>query len=389
MAKKKESYTNRTGQYQPQTGGYRAFITKPLPPDPPIVMDEELTHLLSLADRAIGRLDASTDNVPDPESFVYSYLWKEATLSSQIEGTQATLNDVFEAQAQATKKPTASDDVDEIFNYVDAMNYGLKRLEKDDFPLSLRLIREIHEKLLQGVRGEHREPGRFRTIQNYIGPEGCTLESADFVPPPANQVMASLDNLEKFIHEADRMPPLIKTALIHAQFETIHPFLDGNGRIGRLLITLFLYQQTILRRPLLYLSHYFKTNRSLYCDSLQSIRDDGDWEGWIKFFLQGVHSVGQAASRTARDIIALREQDRKLIQSELGRSSGKASALLDKLYTNPFVSSKLVAVMINVTPTTANNLVRKFVELGILHQIDDRKRHRIFRYGKYFELFAE
>jgi len=389
MAKEKNLYKNRSGEYQPQPGGYRAFIPKPLPPDPPIVMDEELTHLLSLADRAVGRLDASTDNVPDPEAFVYSYLWKEATLSSQIEGTQATLNDVFEAQAQATTKRTVSDDVDEIFNYVNAMNYGLERLEKDDFPLSLRLIREIHARLLQGVRGENREPGQFRRDQNYIGPEGCTKETATFVPPPANEILALLSDMEKFIHEQDRIPPLIKTALIHAQFETIHPFLDGNGRIGRLLITLFLYQQTILRRPLLYLSHYFKTNRSLYCDSLQSIRDDGDWEGWIKFFLQGVYIVGQAASKTARDIIALREHDRKLIQSELGRASGKALELLDILYELPVVTMKKVVLMLGITWPTASSLVRRFVDLGILHERTKKKKNRVFRYQKYYDLFAE
>jgi len=389
MPKEKELYTNRAGQYQPQPGGYRAFIPKPLPPDPPIIMDEELTHLLSLADRAVGRLDASTDNVPDPDFFVYGYLLRESAASSQIEGTQATLNDVFEVQAHADTKPRAPDDVDEIFNYVDAMNYSLKRLENDDFPLSLRLIREIHAKLLQGVRGKNREPGQFRKGQNWIGPKGCIKETATFVPPPANKIMDLLSNLEKFIHEQDRMPPLIKTAVIHAQFENIHPFLDGNGRVGRLLITLFLYQQTILRRPLLYLSNYFKANRLLYYEILQSIHDAGDWESWIKFFLKGVFSVAQAASRTARDIIALREHDRKLIQSELGRTSGKALELLDRLYVLPVVSAKKAADVINVTPTTANSLIRKFVKLGILHQRGQRKRNRVFRYQNYYDLFAE
>ncbi|MHC5059699.1 MAG: Fic family protein [Planctomycetota bacterium] len=389
MAKKKELYEHRAGQYQSQPGGYRAFIPKPLPPDPPIVMDEELAYLLSLADRAVGRLDASTDNVPDPDFFVYGYVLREAAPSSQIEGTVATIDDVFNAQAQAPAKPKTPDDVDEIVNYVDAMNYGLDRQKKDNFPLSLRLIREIHAKLLKGVRGEHREPGRFRRDQNWIGPKGCTLETATFVPPPANQIMDLLTNMEKFIHDQDRVLPLIKTALIHAQFETIHPFRDGNGRIGRLLITLFLCQQTILRRPLLYLSHYFKANRPLYYESLQAIRDTGNWEIWIKFFLRGVHSVAKSATETARDIISLQENDRRLIESKLGQASGKALELLHKLYRRPFVSPKNVTDMINVTPATANNLIRKFVELGILHQRGQRKRNRIFSYQKYYDLLAE
>jgi len=388
MAKKKELYKHRAGQYQPQPGGYRAFIPKSLPPVPPVVMDDELIHLLSLADRAVGRLDASTDNVPNPDFFVYAYALREGEASSQIEGTQATINDVFEAQVQVSTKPTVSDDVDEIFNYVEAMKYGLERLEKDNFPLSLRLIREIHAKLLKGVRGQNRDPGQFRKTQNFIGPKGCTLETATFVPPPANQMMVSLDNLEKFIHQPDRIPPLIKAALIHSQFETIHPFLDGNGRIGRLLITLFLCQQNILRRPLLYLSQYFIHNVSMYYESLNTLNEYGDMESWLKFFLRGVHSVAQAASKTARDMISLREIDRRLIQTEPGGVSGKALELLDELYKRPFVSPKNVADMINVTPPTANSLIRKFVDMGILHERVKRKRNRVFRYRKYCDLLA-
>ena len=376
---------NRTGEFIPQPGGYRTFIPKPLPPEPPIYMDEEMIHVLSLADRAIGRLDASTDNLPNSNFFVYAYVIREATLSSQIEGTQATVDDVFEVQAGAspTQKPS---DVDEILNYVDAMNYGLDRLQKGDLPLCLRLIREIHQKLLQGVRGEKREPGQFRRDQNYIGPDGCSIETATFVPPPANEMADCLDNLEKFLHYQDRIPPLVRAALIHAQFETIHPFRDGNGRIGRLLVTLFLCQQNILKQPLLYLSHYFKNNHRLYYDNLQAVREEGDWEGWIKFFMKGVYSVGQAAAIIARNIIALQESDRKLIQSKLGGTSHNALALLDNLYHLPLVSANKVSKILRVTPATANNLIKKLVNIGILVETSKKRRNRTFRYQKYWDI---
>ena len=243
------SSSNRAGKYIVQPGGYRAFAPTPLPPQPPLVYDDELMHLLSLADRAIGRLDASTTNVPNPDFFVYMYVMREAELSSQIEGTQATLNDVLEVEADVGT--VTRSDVDEIFNYVSAMNFGLERLRNDEFPLCLRMIREIHVKLLHGVRGNNRQPGEFRTTQNWIGPEGCDLQTATFVPPPPNELNTVLDDLESFFHDETFIPDLVKAGLLHAQFETIHPFLDGNGRIGRLLITLFLCKQNILRQPII------------------------------------------------------------------------------------------------------------------------------------------
>lgn len=383
MAQGKAFSSDRTGEYIPQPGGYRVFIPKPLPPDPPVRMDEEMIHVLSLADRAIGRLDASTDNLPNPDFFVSAYVIREATLSSQIEGTQATVDDVFEVQA-GTSGPRRPRDVDEIFKYVEAMNYGLDRL--GELPFCLRLIREIHQRLLRGVRGENREPGRFRREQNYIGPKGCSIETATFVPPPVDEMTKCLDNLEKFLHRQDRMPPLIKAALIHAQFETIHPFRDGNGRIGRLLITLFLCQQNILKQPLLYLSHYFKDNQRLYYESLQAIRDSGDWEEWIKFFLKGVYSVAQAAAITARNIVALRESDRKLIHSKLRGASHNAFALLDKLYHQPIVSAKTVSKLLGVSTATANSLIKRFVDIGILVQAAERRRNRTFKYQEYWNV---
>ena len=238
----------RAGKYVKQVEGYRAFIPAPLPPQPPIVMDAELTRLLSEADHALGRLDGVTSILPNPDLFVSMYVRHEAVLSSQIEGTQSTLEDVlqFEIDAKGQEHPK---DVEEVVNYVRSMNHGLKRL--DSLPLSLRLIREIHEKLLQGVRGANRTPGEFRRSQNWIGPANCTLATATFVPPPVHDMQAALDNLEKFLHDTTSYPALIHCGLAHAQFETIHPFLDGNGRVGRLLITFLLCQRGILKYPLL------------------------------------------------------------------------------------------------------------------------------------------
>ncbi len=279
---------DRAGQYIQQPTGYKAFIPSDLPPNPSVGMDPEMWDLLSRADRALGRLDGSTEILPNPDLFVFMYVRKEAVLSSQIEGTQASLMDVleFEAQAMDSGKPS---DVEEVVNYVGAMNHGLQRLQ--ELPLSLRLIREIHEKLLANVRGGERNPGEFRSRQNWIGPPGCKLSEAFFVPPPPVEMMRALGELEKFLHDESPMPFLIKVGLAHAQFETIHPFLDGNGRVGRLLITFLLCEKGILKRPLLYLSWYFKKNRGEYYDKLQSVRDRGDWESWLKFFLKGVEQV--------------------------------------------------------------------------------------------------
>src|SRR6202167_5455629 len=274
----------RAGKYVKQLDGYRAFIPAPLPPVPPLEMDRELTRLLSEADHALGRLNGVTSILPNPDLFVSMYVRHEAVLSSQIEGTQSTLVDVlqFEIDANGNEHPK---DVEEVVNYVRAMNYGLKRL--DELPLSLRLIREIHGKLLEGVRGANRTPGEFRTSQNWIGPANCTLTTATFVPPPPHEMHQALDNLERFLHETTSFPALIHCGLAHAQFETVHPFLDGNGRVGRLLITFLLCQRGVLQRPLLYLSHYLKGRRAEYYDRLMAIRNDGDWEGWLRFFLRG------------------------------------------------------------------------------------------------------
>ena len=270
--------SDRAGTYVRQLTGYSAFQPVDLPPNPPLQWDDELHTLLSRADRALGRLDGSIQTLPDPDLFVFMYVRKEAVLSSQIEGTQSSLNDVLEAEA-AIQDATRPSDVREVLNYVDAMNHGLDRLKT--LPLSVRLIREIHERLLHNVRGNQANPGEIRTSQNWIGPSGCNLHEAIFVPPPPQDVPEHLSRLEKFLHGDDNIPPLIKIGLAHSQFETIHPFLDGNGRVGRLLITFFLCHQTILTRPVLYISYYFKRHRQKYYELLQAVRDQGAWEDLI------------------------------------------------------------------------------------------------------------
>jgi cell filamentation protein, protein adenylyltransferase len=373
----------RAGNYLKQPSGYRAFVPAPLPPDPPVTMDSELTRLLSQADRALGRLDGIGSVLPNPDLFVAMYVRQEAVLSSQIEGTQSTLEDVlqFEVDEKANDLPK---DVEEVVNYVGAMNYGIKRL--DELPLSLRLIREIHSKLLEGVRGQNRTPGEFRKTQNWIGPAGADLASATFVPPPVPEMKEALDKFEKFLHD-ESLPVLIHTGLAHAQFESIHPFLDGNGRVGRLLITFLLCQRKVLHRPLLYLSHYLKAHRAEYYDRLMAIRNDGNWEGWLKFFLRGVEEVSDEAIHTSRQIFALREQHRELVNGSLGTSAASGLRLLDYLYAQPIVNVRVVERRLKSSFVTANKLVEQFVKLKILKETTGGQRNRRYSYIPYLTLF--
>lgn len=378
--------STRSGRYVRQSTGYAAFVPAPLPPDPPIVVDDELQALLSRADRALGRLDGSIQTLPNPDLFVFMYVRKEAVLSSQIEGTQSSLNDLLEVEASVFDHEHPQD-VGEVLNYVSAMNYGLSRL--DELPLSIRIITEIHQQLLGGVRGREKNPGEIRRSQNWIGAGGCSLHNATFVPPPPHEVMILLGSLELFMHEEDHIPILIKIGLIHAQFETIHPFLDGNGRVGRLLITFLLCQKGILSRPVLYLSHFFKRYRQEYYDFLQRTRDLGDWEGWVKFFLTGIAEVSQEATTTARAIVSLREEHRMLVTREFGRAAGNGLVVLEKLYERPIMNVNEIAKMLSVTYAAANQLVQRFCDAGILQEITGQKRNRVFRYTPYIALFAE
>ncbi len=371
----------RAGTYT-TLGGQRAFLPKPLPPDPPLSWSSSLLLALSQADQALGRLDAATQLLPNPDLFVAMYVQKEALLSSQIEGTQCSLDDLLKYQATAAhigKNWEAA----EVVNYVKAMNHGLTRLQ--EIPLCLRLLKEIHQILLEGVRGSKRDPGEFRRIQNWVGTQGTSMDSALFVPPPPSEVMPSLDKLEKFLHdESEPMPRLVKAGFAHAQFETIHPFLDGNGRMGRLLITFLLCWWGVLRRPLLYLSLYFKQHRQEYYEKLQATRDDGDWEGWLFFFLTGVKQVAEQASQTASGIMRLREKHLGLLGAQVGWP-----AMLEYMYKVPVFSINMLADFLHRSYPTARKLVYSAQEAGLLEQAFPGKRHRLYVYRPYLDLFEE
>jgi len=375
---------SRAGRFVQQSAGYRAFIPAPLPPDPPVVFDPGLLHLLSQADQTLGRLDGVAELLPNPDLFVAMYVRREAVLSSQIEGTQSTLEDVlaFELDPEGKGHPH---DVEEVVSYVAAMNHGLERLA--DLPLSLRLIREIHGVLLQYGRGAERHPGEFRTSQNWIGAGNVPLNRATFVPPPVMEMHAALDNFEKFLHAEEDLPDLVRCALAHAQFETIHPFLDGNGRMGRLLITFLLVNRCVLRQPLLYLSHYLKRHRTEYYDRLMAVRTSGDWEGWIGFFLRGVRETAEEAIITARAIIGLREHHRKVLQA-LGLGDN-GQRLVDLILERPLLSVGVAQKGLGISYNTARKLLGELEEVGLLREITAGKRNRVFRYAPYLALFDE
>ncbi|HLI31970.1 MAG TPA: Fic family protein [Solirubrobacteraceae bacterium] len=347
------------------------------------MLEDDLLALLSKADLSLGRLDGVIKVIPDPQFFVAMYVRREAVLSSQIEGTQSTLEDLLEVELEP-EAPGRLGDVGDIVNYVAAMNHGLRRL--DELPLSLRLIREIHAQLLKDGRGGHATPGEFRRTQNWIGPAGASLQKATFVPPPVPEMTEALDNFERFLHAEEPLPLLITAGLAHAQFESIHPFLDGNGRVGRLLITFLLVHGGALREPLLYLSHYLKLHRSEYYDRLTAIRTKGDWEGWLRFFLQGVAETAEEAAETAERIFELREGHRTLVMENAGANGLK---LLSNLFQRPLVNVKFVSQALDVTFPTANRLVAKFEELGLLREVTGQRRSRLFRYEQYLQLFDE
>ncbi len=379
------NHLERAGSYISQVGDYRAFVPNPLPPVPKLEIDNEMQDLLSKADRALGRLDGSIQTLPNPDLFVFMYVRSEAVLSSQIEGTQSSLNDLLELEAEILD-PERPNDVDEVLSYVRAMNKGLELL--DELPLSVRLFKQIHNELMKGVRGGNKNPGELRAIQNWIGPEGCTLKSATFVPPPPGKLLDVLGDLEKFLNDGGQgLPVLIMIGLAHAQFETIHPFLDGNGRIGRLLISFLLSQREVLQKPVLYISHYFKKNRQEYYDRLQAVRDHGHWEQWLKFFLRGVWFASQEATDTARKIVDLREMHRKLITDEFGRVAGNGIKVLEHLYQRPIINAKTIKAITGVSYPAANALLAKFTEHDILIEATGRNRNRIFRYEDYIGLF--
>ncbi len=358
----------------------RAFLPPPLPPDPPVdVMP--LLRLLSAADQALGRLDGIATLLPSHELFLYMYVRKEAVLSSQIEGTQSTLTDLlqFEAAAQAG---TPFDDVREVSNYVAALQHGLARLA--ELPLSLRLVREMHALLLRDGRGATKDPGAFRRSQNWIG--GTRPGNALFVPPPPNEVASCLGALEAFIHEdTSGLPVLIKAGLLHVQFETIHPFLDGNGRIGRLLVTLYLCTQGVLRQPLLYLSLYLKAHRADYYRLLQEVREHGAWEAWLEFFLRGVAETADQAFQAATRITALFQQDR----ARLADAGGSALRIQELMQRHPYATAATLMRASGLTAPTVNAALEALRARGIVAEVTGRRRGRVFAYTDYLAILAE
>jgi Fic family protein len=378
-----------TGKYLTvsKVGGerVRAFLPAPLPPVPPLEIGGPLRERLDAALIAIGRLDSVTALLPDTRLFLYMYVRKEAVLSSQIEGTQSSLSDLllFEA-AEAPGVPLG--DVTEVSNYVAAMEHGLERI-RGGFPISTRLIREIHGVLMQRGRGSEKPPGEVRRSQNWIG--GTRPGNAVFVPPPPQFVGEALSSLEKWIHNRpERTSPLIKAALAHVQFETIHPFLDGNGRVGRLLVTLLLCSEKVLSEPLLYISLYLKQHRARYYDLLDAVRRDGDWEAWLGFFADGVESSASGAVDTVRRLVKQANADRAKVQS-LRRIAGTALRVFDALRQRPIAPAGLIAELSAVSQPSVNSSLNALTELGIVREITGRQRGRIFTYAKYLAILSE
>jgi Fic family protein len=387
MANVRVSGTYITNSHSSES--FKSYVPKPLPPDPPLHLSGEHHALLDKATLALGRLDGLTiGQLPADVVSLYTYFYvrKEAVVSSQIEGTQSSLSDLI--LYENNEVPTVPvEDVGEVLQYVRAMKHGLKRLREDNFPLSLRLIREIHEILLSSGRGSEMMPGEFRTSQNWIG--GTRPGNARFVPPPPNEVVACMGALEKFIHEKDlHMQVLVKAALVHVQFETIHPFLDGNGRVGRLLITLFLCAEGILQEPILYLSLYFKQHREIYYDLLERVRTDGDWESWLHFFLTGLYETATQAAQTSKNILELFQNDQRSVETS-GRSLGTTLRIFKLLQSTPLITIARASQETQISVPTVTAALTRLQELGIVREITNKRRDKLFSYENYLRLLNE
>jgi Fic family protein len=364
----------------------RAFVPDPLPPSEDLGLRSEDYDLMERANRALGRLDGVTTLFPDTQLSLYLYVRKEAVLSSQIEGTQSSLSDLLLYENDEVPG-VPMDDVVEVSNYVAALDHGLQRLD-EGFPLSLRLIREIHGILLREGRGSEKEPGEFRRSQNWIG--GTRPGDARYVPPPPNKVIDCMGALEMFLHdEPARMPTLLKAGLAHVQFETIHPFLDGNGRVGRLLVTLLLCDEGALAKPILYLSLYFKAHRDRYYDLLQRVREDGDWTAWLQFFLRGVEETSTQAVEAARSILQLFDEDRRRIPEELGRSANSALRVHEHLQENPVVTTRRANSEMEISRPTITDALENLQELGIVREMTGKERYRVYAYDSYLGILDE
>lgn len=375
--------SKRAGEYT-LLGQIRSFRPSPLPPNPSIQIDQTLANALSKADRALARLDGAVATIPDPQMLVYAFMRQEAVLSSQIEGTQASLEDLLEYEVDGDRTNELSD-VYEIVNYLHAMRWSVDQLGKR--PISLNLIKEAHSLLLSTGRGANKGPGDFRQNQNWIGPPGCEISDATFVPPAVPFMHDALDNLEKYIHEREGLPDLIQCAIIHAQFETIHPFWDGNGRLGRMLITLLLCERNVLELPVLYLSLFFKRNRDEYYNRLQAVRDNGEWEEWIIFFLRGITSTSRSALNAARAIRALRE--RMVRESKSISNSPSAVSFGEFLFQRSYITANLASSELDISIPTANNLIDAYVDAGYLIQANKGRRNRVFAFKPYLDILHE
>lgn len=385
--KKGTEQASRLGTYVKTAAGgetVRAFVPPVLPPKPPLKLDK-LYGLLEEANRALGRLDGVTSILPDTPLFLYMYVRKEALLSSQIEGAQSTLSDLLLFESDEIPGVPLND-VQEVSNYVAAMNYGLARL-REDMPLSNRLIREIHGVLLSHGRGANMQLGEFRRSQNWLG--GPRPGNATYVPPPHNLLNDCMGDLEAFIHsEKVNLPVLVKAALVHVQFESIHPFLDGNGRLGRLLITFLLCMEGVLKEPILYLSLYFKTHRQRYYELLQRVREKGDWESWLEFFLEGIKETSDQAAETAQQILELFETDRRKIEN-LGRPAASALRVHQYLQTKPILSVTVAVSTLNITAPTVRKSINHMIDLGILKETTGKQRDRLFVYIDYLNILNQ
>ena len=377
----------QTGRYAIHSVGgekVRAFIPAPLPPHPPLRL-ESLHTLMGEANRALGRLDGMSATLPDPHLFVYMYVRKEAVLSAQIEGTQSSLADLLRFEIKG-ESDAPLNDVLETSLYVSAMQHGLQQLQ-DGIPISSRLLKEVHAKLLTRGRGSDKQPGEFRSSQNWVG--GTRPGNARYVPPPPSEVANLISDLEKFIHQRDpAMPLLLKAALAHVQFESIHPFLDGNGRLGRLLITFLLCAGDALQQPVLYLSLFLKNRREQYYELLQRVREEGAWESWVEFFLTGVKETSEQATSSAQQILRLFAKDRRRIE-QLGRAAGATLRMHEHLQNFPLISIPAAANALELSPPTVGKAITRLVELGIAREITGKQRNQVFVYRKYLDILTE
>lgn len=376
---------NRAGHYKSNLSGemaYKSFVPNPLPPAPPIELTEDIIALLVKANSQLAVLESVATRIPNVELFVSMYVRKEALMSSQIEGTQATLEDVLDPMLDANTNRNVAD----VVNYIKATEFAINRLQT--LPLCNRLIKETHAVLMEGVRGQEKSPGEFRYSQNWIGGQGSTLKNARYIPPSPDDMLDAMSDLEKYINADDDLDALIRAALIHYQFETIHPFLDGNGRVGRLLITLFLMEKKVLSTPALYISYFLKKNRVEYYDRMTEVRTKGNYEQWVKFFLQAIMESAEDATATIDELIALHDANVSVI-SKLGRAAKNAMLVFNYLESNPIIEIRKTAEALGITFNTTSSAVNRLVDAGILVQTSDNSRNRTFAYEAYLDILRK